>query len=70
MKNGKKYSYMGHRRFLSKLHPYRRKKTWFDGKIEEELPPKIAISSAIYTKFQNFENCWGKCESLKRKSKK
>ncbi|TYK17902.1 uncharacterized protein E5676_scaffold306G001840 [Cucumis melo var. makuwa] len=58
------------RRFLSRAHPYRRKKAWFDGRIEEELPPKIATGSAIYAQLQNFNNCWGKREKKKSKSHK
>ncbi|KAL0549884.1 hypothetical protein IC582_014376 [Cucumis melo] len=70
LKHSKKFAYMGHRRFLSRAHPYRRKKAWFDGRIEEELPPKIATGSAIYAQLQNFNNCWGKREKKKSKSHK
>ncbi|KAL0544590.1 hypothetical protein IC582_019707 [Cucumis melo] len=70
LKHSKKFAYIGHRRFLSRAHPYRRKKAWFDGRIEEELPPKIATGSAIYAQLQNFDNCWGKREKKKSKSHK
>ncbi|TYJ98366.1 uncharacterized protein E5676_scaffold232G001000 [Cucumis melo var. makuwa] len=42
----------------------------FDGRIEEELPPKIATSSALYGQLQIFDNCWGKREKKKSKSHK
>ena len=47
LKHRNKFAYMGHRRFLSMAHPYRSKKAWIDGRIEEELPPIFATSSAI-----------------------
>jgi pectate lyase len=34
LKNYKKNIYMGHCKFLTRYHPYRRKKQEFDGKVE------------------------------------
>ena len=61
---------MGHRRFFSRTHPYRRKMAWFDGRIEEELPPKIASSNAIYVQLEKFDNCWRKHAKKKSESHK
>ena len=38
---------MGHRQFLTSAHPYPRKKAWFDGRVEEELPPKITTNRIV-----------------------
>ena len=39
LKHGKKFSYMGHRRWLEPNHPYRLQRDMFDGSTEFDSPP-------------------------------
>ena len=50
MKNSKKMVYMGHRRFLSMEHPYRKNKKFFYGKTEDHLAPRTLTAKDILTK--------------------
>jgi hypothetical protein len=47
MKNNNKMVYMGHRRFLSMEHPYRKNKKSFYGKIEDHLAPRTLSTNDI-----------------------
>ena len=48
LKNSWKFSYMGHRRFLPSSHSYRKKKSWFDEKVEKRFLPKLVNGNQIY----------------------
>lgn len=56
----KKTVYRDYRRFLPYNHPFRKKRTWFDGKEEFRLPPRILSGSEIFDRVKNFKNNWGK----------
>ncbi|KAL9660658.1 hypothetical protein QQ045_025475 [Rhodiola kirilowii] len=60
LKNCRKMVYMGHRRFLSRHHPYRRKKAAFNGETEHGIEPRPASGDEILQKIQNFTNRFGK----------
>ncbi|KAL0550079.1 hypothetical protein IC582_014577 [Cucumis melo] len=68
--HSKKLVYMGHRRFLPPSHLYRRKKSWFDGKVEDQQVPRIVSENAIETRLKDFQNCFGKVDKKKRKRQK
>ncbi|CAM8932305.1 unnamed protein product [Rhodiola kirilowii] len=59
-KNCRKMVYMGHRRFLSRHHPYRRKKAAFNGETEHGIEPRPASGDEILQKIQNITNRFGK----------
>ncbi|TYK28559.1 uncharacterized protein E5676_scaffold629G002060 [Cucumis melo var. makuwa] len=58
------------RRFLPPSHPYRRKKSWFDGKVEDRKVPRITNENAIDTQLKDFQNLLGKVDKKKRKRQK
>ncbi|CAM8937750.1 unnamed protein product [Rhodiola kirilowii] len=60
LKNCRKMVYMGHRRFLSRHHPYRRKKAAFNGETEHGIEPRPASGDEILQKIQNITNRFGK----------
>ncbi|TYK05234.1 uncharacterized protein E5676_scaffold108G00430 [Cucumis melo var. makuwa] len=68
--HSKKLVYMGHRRFLPPSHPYRRKTSWFDGKVEDRQVPRIANGNAIDTQLKDFQNFFGKVDKKKQKRQK
>jgi hypothetical protein len=47
LKHGKKYNYMGHRRWLPMDHPLRRNRRTFDGKQEFECAPEVPSGDEI-----------------------
>ncbi|CAM8951857.1 unnamed protein product [Rhodiola kirilowii] len=51
---------MGHRHFLSRHHPYRRKKAAFNGETEHGIEPRPASGDEILQKIQNITNQFGK----------
>jgi hypothetical protein len=53
MKNSKKMVYVGHCRFLSMEHPYRKNKKSFYGKTKDSLAPQTLIAKDILTKVKN-----------------
>ncbi|CAM8947720.1 unnamed protein product [Rhodiola kirilowii] len=60
LKNCRKMVYMGHRRFLSRHHPNRRKKAAFNGETEHGIEPRPASGDEILQKIQNITNRFGK----------
>ncbi|KAA0065947.1 transposase [Cucumis melo var. makuwa] len=50
---GKKYAYMGHRKYLPIHHPYRRQKKAFDGNQEHGTPPLPLSGEAIYNRLKD-----------------
>ncbi|CAM8986890.1 unnamed protein product [Rhodiola kirilowii] len=60
LKNCRKMVYMGHRRFLSRHHPYRWKKAAFNGETEHGIEPRPASGDEILQKIQYITNRFGK----------
>ncbi|CAM8944243.1 unnamed protein product [Rhodiola kirilowii] len=60
LKNCRKMVYMGHRRFLSRHHPYRQKKATFNDETEHGIEPRPASGDEILQKIQNITNRFGK----------
>ncbi|KAL9667653.1 hypothetical protein QQ045_002016 [Rhodiola kirilowii] len=63
LSNCQKMVYMGHRRFLPRHHPYRRKKDVFNGETEHGIEPQPASGDEILQKIQNITNRFGKPNS-------
>ncbi|XP_020270861.1 uncharacterized protein LOC109846048 [Asparagus officinalis] len=63
----KKFSYMGHRKFLKPSHPYRRKKSWFDNSVEHGSKPRALTGHNISAVLNDFPNDFGKGGDKKRK---
>src|SRR3954469_7641564 len=63
----RKFSYMGHRKFLPPAHPYREKKAWFDNNVEHGTKPRILTGRKIFAMLTNFSNNFGKGKNSKRK---
>ncbi|KAI0492078.1 hypothetical protein KFK09_026343 [Dendrobium nobile] len=63
---GKKFSYMGHRRWLPENHLFRRQKQYFDNTEEIRKAPRRNTGSDILQKLQNVQFDLGKSRSLKR----
>ena len=66
LKSSRKVSYMGHRRFLPSSHSYRKRKSWFDEKVEKRLSSKLVNENQIYLRLGKFENHRRKCNKWKR----
>ncbi|XP_038878796.1 uncharacterized protein LOC120070944 [Benincasa hispida] len=66
----KKLVYTGHRRFFPSSHAYRRKKSWFDGKVKQRQASRIANGNEIDAQLKDFQNCIGKFEKKTRKRQK
>ena len=60
LKHGRKNSYMGHRQFLSRNHPYRRQKKTFNGEQDFRIPLKILSGEEILEKVGLIPISWGK----------
>ena len=58
MKNSNKMVYMGHRRFLSMAHPYRKNKKSFYGKIEDRPAPWTLFAKDINKSEQTKSHPW------------
>ena len=60
LRNCKKNVYMGHRRFLRRTHPYRRKKEEFDGMLELRNAPMALTGKEVYEEIKNINVQFGK----------
>jgi hypothetical protein len=61
LRHGRKTVYLGHRRFLPRFHPYRRKKKAFNGRSElEEASLEPLSGSEVYRKVSKIANNFGK----------
>jgi hypothetical protein len=67
LKHGRKFAYMGHRRFLAFDHPFRMKKSWFNGYVEHGIRPKIKNGEEDSIEVDKITNDWGKSGKRKRK---
>lgn len=68
--NSHKHVFMGHRRFLAYNHPFRVKKSWFDGTEEHGRKPRILTGSEVFEVISTIENDWGKANKKKAKKRK
>ena len=66
MKNSKKMVYIGHRRFLSMGHPYRKNKKSFYSKIEDRPAPRTLTTKQILTKVNKLKVIIGKGNGSKQ----
>ena len=60
LKNSNKFAYMGHRRWLSKNHPYRSMDKQFDGTRETRNPPPHLSGSDVYKQVKDVRTVLGK----------
>ncbi|XP_057779474.1 uncharacterized protein LOC130998054 [Salvia miltiorrhiza] len=67
LKHGKKFSYMGHRRWLEDSHPYRYQKDSFDGTQEFRRPPKAPSGSQILQQVRGTIFQYGKSSKSSKK---
>eukprot|EP00268_Persea_americana_P046591 TRINITY_DN4806_c0_g1_i1.p2 TRINITY_DN4806_c0_g1~~TRINITY_DN4806_c0_g1_i1.p2 ORF type:complete len:158 (+),score=13.44 TRINITY_DN4806_c0_g1_i1:45-518(+) len=67
LKYGRKFAYMGHRKFLPIDHPFRSQKSQFNGKEENGKPPRRLTSSEVLLKMETIDSNFGKAENKKRK---
>ena len=65
MKKSKKMVYMGHRRFLSLDHPYRKNKKSFFGITEDSQAPQTLTMKDILTKVNKLKVILGKGKGCK-----
>ena len=52
----KKFAFMGHRRFLPHNHSFRKKKSWFDGNVEQRGSPRTWSGLEVLHKVKDFTN--------------
>ncbi|XP_028102255.1 uncharacterized protein LOC114301504 [Camellia sinensis] len=69
LSNSKKTVYMGHRRFLAPDHPFRMKRSWFDGKQELRGKPKPLNGSDVFGVVKDIENNSGKATKERKRKK-
>ncbi|XP_052724058.1 uncharacterized protein LOC128193906 [Vigna angularis] len=62
LQHGRKTVYLGHRRFLSTNHPYRKLKKAFDGCQENELAPMDLSGSQVYERVKDIGVVLGKTQ--------
>ncbi|XP_060213667.1 uncharacterized protein LOC132640887 isoform X2 [Lycium barbarum] len=70
LKNGRKYCFMSHRRWLPRGHKFRKDKIMFNGLAELEVAPKRLSGVQILAQLNNIRNNFRKdplAKSLKRK---
>ncbi|GKA97662.1 hypothetical protein Tco_0825556 [Tanacetum coccineum] len=70
LKHGKKFCYMGHRRWLEENHPYRFQKDRFDGSIEVDGPPAIMSGSDILKQLRGSSFKYGKLTKSNNKRRR
>ncbi|KAI5334540.1 hypothetical protein L3X38_024673 [Prunus dulcis] len=61
LKNGHKFCYIGHRKWLPINHPYRRQRAAFNGKPEYGIPPEPLTGEEVLHMVENGDRvCWKK----------
>ncbi|KAL2345210.1 hypothetical protein Fmac_006495 [Flemingia macrophylla] len=60
LNNGKKYSFMGHRRFLEKGHKFRLNRSRFNGRTEQRDQPTTLSGSDIFKQVEDINVTFGK----------
>ncbi|XP_027915074.1 uncharacterized protein LOC114174430 [Vigna unguiculata] len=63
LQHGRKTVYLGHRRFLSTNHPYRKLKKAFNGCQENELAPMVLSGSQVYERVKDIGDVFGKMKN-------
>ncbi|GJY31198.1 uncharacterized protein Tco_0414693 [Tanacetum coccineum] len=67
LKHGRKFCYMGHRRWLEPNHNYRSQMDRFDGTIETEGPPSVLTGSDILKQLRGTTFKYGKYDKSSKK---
>ncbi|GKB90866.1 hypothetical protein Tco_0963138 [Tanacetum coccineum] len=67
LKYGRKFCYMGHRRWLEQNHKYRYQSDQFDGKVEEEGPPTPLMGCDILKELSGASFIYGKSDKSSNK---
>ena len=68
LKYGRKYTYMGHKKFLINMkHPFKSQKSQFNGKEEHGKHPKCLSDSEVLGKIETIQTHFGKVMLKKRK---
>ena len=67
MSHGKKWYYIGHRRFLEAYHKWRVNKTSFNKSVDRRPPPVLLTGHDILDELSGVENVFGKDAKGKRK---
>jgi hypothetical protein len=70
LKNGGKYCFMGHRRFLGNDHRFRKKRVSFDGSQEMRPAPIIPSGNDIIMQTEGVNYCFGKTRKKVKTNKK
>lgn len=60
LRHGRKYCYMGHRRYLHNRHSFRKDKKSFDGTEEHDRPPPLLTGLNILDELNGYEITFGK----------
>lgn len=60
---------MGHRKFLTPTHSFRKKEGWFDINVEHGRKPRILTGRNISIALESFPNDFGKGDNKKEKKK-
>lgn len=60
LKNGGKFTFTGHRRFLQKNHPYRRQTKAFNGEVENRTTPHPLNREQVFQKVKELNIQFGK----------
>ncbi|XP_056695260.1 uncharacterized protein [Spinacia oleracea] len=58
--NSRKHVYPVHRKWLNRFHPYRKKKTLFDGQVEERRFRRPSSGREVYNRVKGIETDFGK----------
>ena len=71
LKHGRKHCYMGHLRFLSSDHRWRRNKVSFNNMVEMREPPVPLSGEQVLQQYESFEQVsFGKCTAGKKKKQR
>ncbi|CAL9018964.1 unnamed protein product, partial [Prunus brigantina] len=60
LEHGNKMAFTGHRKFLSRYHPYRKLTEEFNGKEELDLPPMPLTREQVWKEVESINYEWGK----------
>ena len=67
LKQGQKFAYMGHRKWLPMTHPFRSQKSQFNGNEENGNHPKHLSGYEVLRKMETIHTKFGKVIGKKRK---
>ncbi|XP_077224998.1 uncharacterized protein LOC143858225 [Tasmannia lanceolata] len=69
LKHGRKFCYMGHRRFLEENHKFRFEKFAFDGTVEKRSAPIPLSGTQVFYQLQSINTTFGKKKDIDPKKK-